>query len=44
MNYVARLARINLDKATSEIIEVEAGDLRKYLGGAGMGQRRHSCS
>ena len=39
MNYVARLARVNLDKATSEIIEVEAGDLRKYLGGAGLGAK-----
>jgi aldehyde:ferredoxin oxidoreductase len=39
MNYVARLARVNLDKATSEIVEVEAGDLRKYLGGAGLGAK-----
>jgi aldehyde:ferredoxin oxidoreductase len=39
MNYVARLARVNLDKATSEIIEVQAGDLRKYLGGAGLGAK-----
>jgi aldehyde:ferredoxin oxidoreductase len=36
MNYVARLARIDLDKATSEIVEVETGELRKYLGGAGL--------
>ena len=39
MNYVARLARVNLDKATSEIVEVDAGDLRKYLGGAGLGAK-----
>jgi len=39
MKYVARLARVNLDKATSEIIEVAAGDLRKYLGGAGLGAK-----
>ena len=39
MNYVVRLARVNLDKATSEIIEVEAGDLRKYLGGVGLGAK-----
>ena len=39
MNYVASLARVNLDQATSEIIEVEAGDLRKYLGGAGLGAK-----
>jgi aldehyde:ferredoxin oxidoreductase len=35
--YVARLARINLDKATSEIVEVEGGELRKYLGGSDLG-------
>jgi aldehyde:ferredoxin oxidoreductase len=39
MNYVARLARVNLDKAKSEMIEVDAGDLRKYLGGAGLGAK-----
>ncbi len=39
MNYVARLARVNLDQATSEMIEVEAGDLRKYLGGVGLGAK-----
>jgi len=36
MNYVARLAWVNLDKATSEIIEIAAGNLRKYLGGSGL--------
>lgn len=39
MSYVARLARVDLDKATSEIVEVGAGDLRKYLGGVGLGAK-----
>jgi len=39
MNYVARLARVDLDKGTSGIVEVEAGELRKYLGGVGLGAK-----
>jgi len=39
MNYVARLAKVNLDDGTSEIVEVEPGELRKYLGGVGLGAR-----
>lgn len=39
MNYFARLAKVNLDDGTSEIVEVEPGELRKYLGGVGLGAR-----
>ncbi|MDA8125968.1 MAG: aldehyde ferredoxin oxidoreductase family protein [Deltaproteobacteria bacterium] len=39
MNYVAKLARIDLDKGSGEILEVEADDLRKYIGGSGLGAK-----
>ncbi len=39
MKYVARIARVDLDRETSEIVELEDSLARKYIGGAGLGAK-----
>ena len=39
MRYVARIARVNLDRGISEIVEIKDSLLRKYIGGVGLGAK-----
>ena len=39
MKYISRIARIDLNRGISEIVEIEDSLLRKYIGGVGVGAK-----
>ena len=39
MKDVSRIARVDLDKETSDIVELEDSLLRKYIGGVGLASK-----
>ncbi len=39
MKYIARIARVDLDRETSETVELDGSLLRNYIGGVGLGAK-----